>query len=99
MLKALLITWFLSCLLGLASAGIFGTSPVASTVWSAGRSERVTWVDDKRAPSLENMGKLDIDLLTGDEVCIFVHEALYQIITVIPLASRSDVGQGHKGNR
>lgn len=52
------------------SAGLYGTSPVATTVWDAGRSQTVTWTDDRSAPHLAQLGPVDIELLSGadDEV-------------------------------
>lgn len=50
------------------SAGLFGTSPVATTVWSAGRSHPVTWTDDKSSPHLKQLGSMDIMLYSGDDV-------------------------------
>ena len=52
----------------LALAGIYGTSPVASTVWTAGRSESVKWTDDKSHPKLSQLGPLDIRLYSGADV-------------------------------
>lgn len=69
------------------SAGIYGTAPVASTVWSAGRSERVSWTDDRTAPRLNDMGDVSIELLTGDEVWNF-----YCACHVLLMSVSIDVG-------
>lgn len=51
-----------------ALAGLYGTSPVANTVWSAGHSEAVSWIDDKSAPRLSQLDSVDIDLYSGNDV-------------------------------
>ncbi|KAI0646237.1 hypothetical protein C8Q79DRAFT_961678 [Trametes meyenii] len=55
---------FLGALLSLesVSAGIYGTSPVADTVLSAGRMATVQWVNDHNKPSLSDMSPIKIDL-------------------------------------
>ena len=62
MTKFALITTCLALLFASASARLYGTSPVASTVWSGGQAEHVTWVDDNREPRLSKLGKMDIEL-------------------------------------
>jgi hypothetical protein len=52
----------------LALAGIYGTSPVANTVWTAGRSESIIWTDDKSNPKLSKLGPMDIELYSGVDV-------------------------------
>ena len=54
----------------LVSAWIYGTQPVASTVWEGGRTERVSWVDDKHYPLLQDITEVDVQLMFGDEVRI-----------------------------
>ena len=49
-------------------AGLYGTEPVANTVWTAGRSESVSWVDDRSRPHLDKLGLLDIALYSGNDV-------------------------------
>lgn len=49
-----------------ARAGIYGTSPVADTLLSAGRISTVTWRDDQREPSLYEMGPIKLDLYVGE---------------------------------
>ena len=51
-----------------ALGNIYGTSPVADTVWTAGRSETVKWMDDKTHPKLSKLGPVDVELYTGDDV-------------------------------
>ncbi|KAI9064754.1 hypothetical protein FKP32DRAFT_1625347 [Trametes sanguinea] len=48
-----------------ARAGIYGTSPVADTVLSAGRIATVTWRDDQTEPSIDDMGPVKLDLYVG----------------------------------
>ena len=58
------------------SAGLYGTTPVASTVWSAGRSQTVTWTDDKSVPHLEQLGPIDIELFSGESDDVRIQYAL-----------------------
>ncbi|KAI0700337.1 hypothetical protein BC835DRAFT_1328467 [Cytidiella melzeri] len=53
-----------------ALAGIYGTSPVANSVWTAGRSESVTWTDDKSQPKLSKLGKIDVQLYSGTDTLV-----------------------------
>lgn len=53
-----------------ALAGIYGTSPVANTVWTAGRMYSVTWTDDKTQPKLDKLGPLSIELYSGTDVSL-----------------------------
>src|SRR6202035_1886253 len=48
------------------SAALYPTRPVASTVFTTGQSEDVTWRDDRMKPHLWDLGPMDIDLFTGD---------------------------------
>ncbi|KAI0795003.1 hypothetical protein C8Q75DRAFT_748511 [Abortiporus biennis] len=48
------------------SGALYPTRPVASTVWSAGHSQSVTWLNDKHKPSIRDMGYLDIKLYAED---------------------------------
>lgn len=50
------------------SAGLYATAPIASTVWSAGSSQTVTWTDDKSTPHLGQLGLINIELLSDDDV-------------------------------
>ncbi|GJE92425.1 hypothetical protein PsYK624_085790 [Phanerochaete sordida] len=57
--------WLTATLAACASASLYCTSPVASTVWTAGRSQTISWTDDKAPPRLAAYGALDIELLSG----------------------------------
>ncbi|KAI0674219.1 hypothetical protein C8Q78DRAFT_1013709 [Trametes maxima] len=48
------------------SAGIYGTSPVADTVLSAGRMATVQWINDHSQPSLSDMSPITIELYVGE---------------------------------
>ena len=67
MLRVIRTTLILLALACYVSAGIFGTSPIASTVWSAGRTEMITWIDDSSKPRLKNMNNVDIQLFAPDD--------------------------------
>lgn len=45
-----------------ASANLFPTTPVQSTVWLAGQQAVVTWSDDGTFPTLDMMGPMVIEL-------------------------------------
>lgn len=49
-------------------AGFYGTSPEANTVWTAGRTEVVTWMDNKSEPKLSKLGPVDVKLYSGTDV-------------------------------
>ena len=68
---------YLATLGVLASARIYPTYPVASTVLSAGRVNTILWKDDGKWPSLYEMGPVTISLYVGQvsllrTVCICV---------------------------
>ncbi|CAL1710977.1 unnamed protein product [Somion occarium] len=70
---------------GSVAATLYGTAPIASTVWSADHTETITWVDDGRHPPMSKMGKMDIELYVG------------QNNHVVTLASHVDPGsESHK---
>jgi hypothetical protein len=52
------------------SAALYATHPVAQTVYKAGYSALLTWKDDGSNPRLGDMGKVWIDLRTGDDVSL-----------------------------
>ena len=54
---------------GLVSANIYPTSPYSSTVYTAGRMNKLTWVDDGTEPTLDEMDLIKVDLYAG-EVCL-----------------------------
>ena len=57
-----------AALFTLADGSIYGTSPVASTTFHAGRMNTVTWIEDGQSPLLQEMGPINIVLFVG-EVC------------------------------
>ena len=71
--KSLTVASFVLSTVVSVSAGLYGTSPEATTVWTAGRSQKVTWTDDKSSPRLSKLASIDIELYSGDDVrrCIF----------------------------
>ncbi|KAI0746712.1 hypothetical protein C8Q80DRAFT_1176900 [Daedaleopsis nitida] len=48
------------------SAGIYGTFPIASSVLKAGRLNRVRWIDDGIPPSVQQVGRVKVDLYVGE---------------------------------
>lgn len=67
------ITLGLTCLAFWATsacARLYGTSPVASTIWNGGQTEHITWLDDQREPRISKMGKMDIELYSSQHVWI-----------------------------
>lgn len=53
-----------------ATAGLYPTRPIASTVFSAGRLSTITWINNDDAPTLSQIGPVRIDLFSGDDVSI-----------------------------
>ncbi|KAK4685129.1 hypothetical protein P7C73_g5025, partial [Tremellales sp. Uapishka_1] len=49
-------------------AGIYMTSPVATTVGNGGQVLTVKWADDGNSPSLASVGPCSIDLYTGSQL-------------------------------
>ncbi|KIK95789.1 hypothetical protein PAXRUDRAFT_355644 [Paxillus rubicundulus Ve08.2h10] len=63
MLKARILTLVLSgAVFPLASASIYPTQPIQTTVWSVEQPMLVTWVDDWQYPTLDVMGPCQISL-------------------------------------
>ncbi len=55
-----------------ALGNIYANSPLASTVWTAGHSEKIAWMDDKSSPKLSKLGPVDIQLYSGDGASCFI---------------------------
>lgn len=75
--------WILfSSLAGLVlsvSASLYPTNPISRTVWSAGRSENISWIDDGKYPYLNDMGVLNIELYVAGNVgfqILFIRQAV-----------------------
>jgi len=58
---------FTSLLLTTVKAGVFTTVPFSKTIWTAGATETITWKDDDKAPSIQTLKKLQIDLFSGND--------------------------------
>lgn len=52
-----------------ATGSIYGTSPISSTTFRAGRMNTVSWIEDGESPLIQEMGPVKIDLYVGAEVC------------------------------
>ena len=65
--QALLIA---SLALGGVLASLYPTSPVADTVYGAGRQNLVEWIDDSPKPHLYEISVLKIDLYLDNDVCL-----------------------------
>jgi len=57
---------FLLALASSVSATVFTTSPVASTSWTAGTQQTISWQDDGSAPSLKDFGVSKISIYAGN---------------------------------
>jgi hypothetical protein len=55
-----------------AFAAIYPTRPTSDTVYSAGRRELITWIDDVHRPHISELGLLDVKLYTSDNVSFIV---------------------------
>ena len=65
--QALLIASFA---LGGVLASLYPTSPVAETIYGAGRQNLVEWIDDNPKPHLYEISVLKIDLYHDNDVCL-----------------------------
>jgi len=59
-----------SLVLGSALASLYPTSPVAGTVYDAGRQNSVEWIDDDPTPHLYEISVLKVDLYHDNDVCL-----------------------------
>jgi hypothetical protein len=57
-----------SLVLGGALASLYPTSPVADTVYDAGRQNLVEWIDDDPLPHLHEISVLKVDLYHDNDV-------------------------------
>ncbi|KAL0958991.1 hypothetical protein HGRIS_014306 [Hohenbuehelia grisea] len=55
---------------GLVMASVFPTHPVATSTWTAGQFEWITWKDDGRWPHLRQMSPLNIDLYSVEGIFV-----------------------------
>jgi len=53
-----------------ALASLYPTSPVAGTVYDAGRQNLVEWIDDDPTPHLYEISVLKVDLYHDNDVCL-----------------------------
>ena len=58
-----------SLVFGSALASLYPTSPVAGTVYDAGRQNSVEWMDDDLTPHLYEISVLKVDLYYDNDVC------------------------------
>lgn len=54
--------------LGVSLASLYPVVPVMKTVWTAGSTEQIAWVDDNQMPHLSQLGLMDIKLFVGNHV-------------------------------
>ena len=54
-----------------ALASLYPTSPVADTIYDAGRQNLVEWTDDDPTPHLYDISVLKIDMYLNNDVCLF----------------------------
>ena len=66
MFRLLSRVYLAALLSSLGSASIYPTDPIASTVLSAGRVNKIHWIDDGNWPTLDAMGPVKIDLYVGE---------------------------------
>lgn len=55
-------------LIASVSGSLYPTFPIASTTWSGGRTECVTWIDDGSPPHLQDLGRMDLELFVNGKV-------------------------------
>lgn len=49
-------------------ASLYPTQPVADTIFRAGQSVALSWIDMGSSPSIEDTGKMDIKLYVANDV-------------------------------
>lgn len=59
-----------SLVFGGVLASLYPTSPVADTVYDAGRQNLVEWIDDDPLPHLNEISVLKVDLYHDNDVCL-----------------------------
>lgn len=59
-----------SLIFGGTLGSLYPTSPVAGTVYDAGRQNLVEWIDDDPTPHLHEISVLKVDLYHDDDVCL-----------------------------
>ncbi|KAJ3915158.1 hypothetical protein F5877DRAFT_82097 [Lentinula edodes] len=72
------LLFFGLCLLNIrfVAARLYPTRPVNSTVYHCGKCDPITWVDDGKNPSMQNLGLLTVDLYCRGQY-IFTIEQTY----------------------
>ena len=80
------------CLFGFADASeltgrVQMTSPVASTQWVGGQPQNIAWMDDGKAPTLQQFGNASIGIYVGNvnqQVCLIATQSLRTGIDIDP---------------
>lgn len=65
-----------------ALASLYPTSPVAGTVYDAGRQNLIEWVDDDPKPHLDEISVLKVDLYSNDDVCLLLFVLVPALVDV-----------------
>lgn len=50
------------------SADIYMTSPVATTIFTAGQNSTITWQDDGKTPNLQALGPCKVSIYVGNAI-------------------------------
>ncbi|KAJ3782568.1 hypothetical protein GGU10DRAFT_389773 [Lentinula aff. detonsa] len=57
------------------SARLYPTRPVSGTVYHCGKCDPITWMDDGKNPSMQNLGLLTVDLYCKDQYVFTIEQA------------------------
>ncbi|KAJ3720578.1 hypothetical protein EV361DRAFT_943916 [Lentinula raphanica] len=61
--------------LGLVTARLYPTRPVNGTVYHCGKCDPITWKDDGKKPSMQNLGLLTVDLYCKNQYVFTIGQA------------------------
>lgn len=71
-------------------ASLYPTSPVQDTVFHGGGWNDVTWKDPGSAPSLDDLGRLSIDLFIDRDVAVSGCPFLYSLCWLLPVTGTDE---------
>ncbi|KAI8989042.1 hypothetical protein BD414DRAFT_323534 [Trametes punicea] len=70
-----------------ALGNLFMTSPVASTTWSAGQQQTISWKDDGSSPSLNDLGTCKFSVYVGTQTQQTLIQAIADNVNVSSTSS------------
>ncbi|KAJ4474245.1 hypothetical protein J3R30DRAFT_649903 [Lentinula aciculospora] len=61
--------------LRLVAARLYPTRPVSGTLYHCGKCDPITWIDDGKNPSMQNLGLLTVDLYCKNQYVFTIEQA------------------------